>query len=695
MSRDFKPTDCACCASIPLNIKTIDIKKDTFNFIDVLIKHVDYYITKSDFNDMNYITTFFQKLMIHCTPKGMSIIKKTDFVEMYRKAVKSGMKCNLFCEKLTFEDSNGEECIPCPSASLSSCLYECAFCPTSKSTDGMVTAKSYTPEQPSFKRLMDNDNDFVRCILQYMLYRHVIGCNVSKLAMRHLGGTFHSYGTLYIHTYSRDIFYAANILSDIIDNHMDEAKKCLQNKFDPDNMILSKVRKPFNSIKIYMIQLQINSNKMWGDKFASEIKDLEKGLLREIDVSLEMEQEYNVTSKCKVVSYSIETRPDQINKKTMEELLKLGVTIVELGLQSPNDDILRVVKRGHLVKHSKRAIGMLKDNGFHVHGQWMMDLPSSTKEIEMECVDAILQDDLRCDQIKIYPHLMMPGTLTSEWITQGIYHSWVEKDWDGFLEVLGNFISRLDKSTRIVRIQRDLPQASDKNPNGYSNDQPSNLEQIITKKIYKDNMTREDIRFHEPGLRFPDMDSIQYNVDMKERPGGKDVFISAESYVCADRKKGMKDFRVVWGYCRLSLPDNDDRMNQISIFTENPNMKFGLIREVKVNGSITSVGDNGKSVQHLGIGSHMLRMAEEIAMKDGRTHVTVTSAVGVRNYYKNKHNYMLHPCGLMWKPLPMMQLISLDAMQPIRLQFATYYYDAGLFVLIYAIIIYHLICYFF
>jgi elongator complex protein 3 len=421
---------------------------------------------------------------------------------------------------------------------------------------------------------------------------------------------------------------------------------------------------------------------VWGDKFANEIKNLEKDLLREIDISLEMEQEYNVTAKCKVVSYSIETRPDQINKKTMAELLKLGVTIVELGLQSPNDDILRVVKRGHLVKHSKRAISMLKDNGFHVHGQWMMDLPSSTKEIEMECVEAILQDDLRCDQIKIYPHLMMPGTLTSEWITQGMYHSWVEKDWEGFLEVLSTFISRLDKSTRIVRIQRDLPQASDKNPNGYINDQPSNLEQIITKKIYKDGMTREDIRFHEPGLRFPDMDSIQYNTDMKERPGGKDVFISAESYVCADRKKGLKDFRVVWGYCRLSLPDNDT--NQISIFTENPNMKFGLIREVKVNGSITSVGDNGKSVQHLGIGSHMIRMAEEIAMQYGRTHITVTSAVGVRNYYKNKHNYMLHPCGLMWKPLPLLQK------RPVEIQF-----DITLFVIILAIIIYHLCCYFF
>lgn len=700
MSHEFKSMDCAYCSSIPLNIKTIDIKKETYDIVNILIKHIDYYITKSDFNDMNYINTFFQKLLIHCTPRGMSIIKKTELVEIYRKAIINGMTPNLFFEKLTFEDSNGEECIPCPSAPDFSCAYDCAFCPTSKSKDGAITAKSYTPDQPSFKRLMENDNDFVRCILQYMIYRNVIGCNVSKLAMRHLGGTFHSYGRLYIHTYSRDIFYAANILSDIIDNHMDEAKESLYNMFDPNNNIMSKVRKPFNNDNIILIQQKINDNKMWGDKFANNIKNLESLLLQEVKISLQREQEYNVTAKCKIVSYSIETRPDQINIKTIEELLKLGVTIVELGLQSPNDDILRLVKRGHLVKHSMKAIRMLKDNGLHVHSQWMMDLPSSSKEIDIESIKAILQDDLRCDEIKVYPHLMMPGTLTTEWITQGLHHSWVEKDWNGFLEVMTYFISNLDKTTRVVRIQRDLPQASDKNPNGYTNNQPSNLEQIVTKKIYKDGMTREDIRFHEPGLRFPNMDMIQYNVDIKERPGGKDVFISAESYVCADRKKGSEDFRVVWGYCRLSLPNLDDDMKQISIFTENPSFNFGLIRQVKVNGSITSVGNSSKSVQHLGIGSRMIQLAEEIAMKDGRTHITVTSAVGVRNYYKYKHNYILHPCGLMWKLLQpiILQPITLQpiVLQPIILRDVLQRVLINiLFVLSLVIIIYHLLGYFF
>ena len=140
-----------------------------------------------------------------------------------------------------------------------------------------------------------------------------------------------------------------------------------------------------------------------------------------------MEQTYNITGKSRIVAYSIETRPDTINPTTISELLKLGVTIVELGLQSPINEILQIVKRGHTVEQSIKAIRMLKDNGLHVHGQWMLDLPGSTYELDMEAVKLILSDELECDQIKIYPHLAMPGTETKEWLDSGLYTSWVKE----------------------------------------------------------------------------------------------------------------------------------------------------------------------------------------------------------------------------------------------------------------------------
>jgi elongator complex protein 3 len=251
----------------------------------------------------------------------------------------------------------------------------------------------------------------------------------------------------------------------------------------------------------------------------------------------------------------------------------------------------------------------------------------------------------------------MPGTETKEWLDTGKFQSWVDQDPNAFNNLMINYITSLDETTRIVRVQRDLPKKSDLTPEGYTNDQPSNLEELITRKIYKADKTREDIRYHEPGLRFADLDIIKYYVDIKEIKGSKDIFISAQSYICNDINKKTKDFRIVWGYCRLRIVDVDDDTKLIRFF-RNDN-KYGRIRELKVNGAIQQIGTHGLSGQHRGIGSTMLKIAEEIAYKYDMTHVTVTSAVGVRDYYRLKHGYKIDECGLMYKKLEPMEFRNL------------------------------------
>jgi pyruvate/2-oxoglutarate dehydrogenase complex dihydrolipoamide acyltransferase (E2) component len=89
----------------------------------------------------------------------------------------------------------------------------------------------------------------------------------------------------------------------------------------------------------------------------------------------------------------------------------------------------------------------------------------------------------------------------------------------------------------------------------------------------------------------------------------------------------------------------------------NKNNKFGRIRELKVNGIIGNFNSNSNSNkisagQHRGIGSRMLEIAQEMATRYSMTHVTVTSAVGVRDYYRKKHNFQLdESSNLMYKEL--------------------------------------------
>jgi len=265
----------------------------------------------------------------------------------------------------------------------------------------------------------------------------------------------------------------------------------------------------------------------------------------------------------------------------------------------------------------------------------MMDLPGSDWEKEEQSVKDILYIDLECDQIKIYPHLAMPNTVNYELYISGEYKSLAEENFDRFLNILAQLLEGVHPTTRVNRVQRDLPKKSKMHPDGYANEQPSNLEQLVNDLMKKKGMTRQDIRSCEPKLRKVKLDEVSYGIIPREFENGTEYFIAAYTKINSDKF-------ILWGYCRVFLKQNDPAIEL---------EKVARIRELKVNGNTTGVGKSGNSVQHLGIGSQLLHIAEDLALWHNYKIVTVTSAVGVRGYYEKKHKYVLANDYLMEKEL--------------------------------------------
>jgi len=250
---------------------------DNYDFLSILISHIKDEINIEMFDDENHINKHFQRLILHCTVKGTKIHGKKELANEYKERLKDGsIEQNQIFEQLVFEITNGELCISVPSKALDSCPFNCAFCPTSnesnKSTNKssesnestnksntLNIAKSYTLGQPVFAKLIKNNNNLIKYLLQHIIHLYSISTNISKLAMRHLGGTFSTYPKLYRYEYSRDIFYAVNILPLIIENTelLNLAKQSLINLFDPDNIIINQLRKPFN-LKYFQYDMNIS-----------------------------------------------------------------------------------------------------------------------------------------------------------------------------------------------------------------------------------------------------------------------------------------------------------------------------------------------------------------------------------------------------------------------------------------------------
>ena len=131
------------------------------------------------------------------------------------------------------------------------------------------------------------------------------------------------------------------------------------------------------------------------------------GIDRKLMISL-LELGYEYISNGKVGSIRCSTRPDYINHEILEILKRYGVKTIELGLQSSNDEVLAVCKRGHTGLDEINACKMIKENGFDLVGQMMIGLPGSTLETEIATARLIIESG--AVGARIYPTVVFKDT---------------------------------------------------------------------------------------------------------------------------------------------------------------------------------------------------------------------------------------------------------------------------------------------
>lgn len=128
---------------------------------------------------------------------------------------------------------------------------------------------------------------------------------------------------------------------------------------------------------------------------------------------------YEYIEKGQVDSIRISTRPDYINKEILKMLKKYKVKTIELGVQSANDYILGRANRGHSFKDVEKASKLIRWYGFNLGHQMMVGLPESNRIDEINTAKALIK--LKPKMIRIYPVLVIKGTMLEEEYKAGIY----------------------------------------------------------------------------------------------------------------------------------------------------------------------------------------------------------------------------------------------------------------------------------
>lgn len=115
----------------------------------------------------------------------------------------------------------------------------------------------------------------------------------------------------------------------------------------------------------------------------------------------------------------VSTRPDALDGDRLAALKRYGVSTVELGVQSMDDRVLRQSRRGYTSRDVHEAVKALRRFGFQVGIQLMPGLPGDSRDRFLGTVDSCL--DLQPDLVRLYPTLVLEGTLLAAWHRQGRY----------------------------------------------------------------------------------------------------------------------------------------------------------------------------------------------------------------------------------------------------------------------------------
>ena len=392
-------------------------------------------------------------------------------------------------------------------------------------------------------------------------------------------------------------------------------------------------------------------------EFSKKIISLEEIEKKSEKKSLHALQKINETVSHRIIGLTLETRPDFITEDELIRMRNYGCTRIEVGVQTLDDDIQKLTKRGHGRKEVIRAMKRMKNFGFKVCFHLMPGLPGSTPEKDLEMMkEVFLNQDFRPDFIKIYPCMVLPTSELEGIWNAGNFTPMHDKE---LVKLLVQFQLYVPEWTRIMRLMRDIPATNILDGAKFSNlrqilqEQPKKLLEIVGEEFYNANNLAEksknlfkDIRSREVGFsdKKPEKPVLKRrNYDASD---GQEVFLSFES----------DDKSQLFALLRLRNPEENvgEKVEEIKNKEFRDVLKnSALIREVHSYGSEISVGEGQGSEevgQHRGLGRKLIEESEKIAREEWKKEkMVIIAGIGTREYYR-KWGYE-EVCGYMVKIL--------------------------------------------
>jgi elongator complex protein 3 len=471
------------------------------------------------------------------------------------------------------------------------CPGTCIFCP-----NDIRMPKSYLSQEPGAQRAEHNYFDpYLQTYNRLQAYRNM-GHTTDKIEMIVLGGTWSFYPQDYRIWFITRIFEALNDFGDGID----------QSETISPSIDLKKATKvtPHTSGSRIVYNPTV-THAYFDQEQRKRIQNPEQATWKD----LQFQQERNITNATRCVGLTLETRPDYISEEEVIFLRRLGATKTQIGLQSLQDSVLTLNKRGHDVAASRRAMRLLRLAGFKIHAHWMPNLYGSSPEADKADFDRLYSDpDFMPDELKLYPCSLIEGTELMDVHNRG---DWQAYDHETLLDVVSYCLAQAPQYTRLTRVVRDIPSQDIVTGNKFTN-----FRQMAEAHCKALGLPLNDIRSRE--IRKKTIQATDLSIQIIRY----DTNVSQELFM-----QWVTPTNDIAAFLRLSFPTTTPFIEELK--------QRAIIRELHVYGQSLMLGfTNAEASQHTGLGKRLLHEAEQQAKAAGFEHIAVISAIGTIPYYE-------------------------------------------------------------
>ena len=144
--------------------------------------------------------------------------------------------------------------------------------------------------------------------------------------------------------------------------------------------------------------------------------------LKKDTIKLLLDESSNLIEKGFIDSIRFSTRPDTIKRELLDFIKGYPVSTIEIGVQSMDDQVLAISKRGHTAQDTQKAVSLLQERKYEIGLQMMVGLPGDNETKSFTTAQIIAE--FPPDFIRIYPTVVLANSPLAHWYKKGKYVPW-------------------------------------------------------------------------------------------------------------------------------------------------------------------------------------------------------------------------------------------------------------------------------